>query len=178
MRVVFICVWLMLFASPSVATAQAFVIQGAAGPTLVDQGYSFSAGAGITPTRHLGILFDVERVHLSSQSSSDGRGGSSSFRGGALTLGSAQLRVAPLGHDRIGPYGLAGFAAGVSRPTVNEVFTHRVTNDVLAMFFGAGILMPLKDGLNAVVDARMFVGNEEGELFTVLPVRAGLAWRF
>jgi hypothetical protein len=103
------------------------VLQGSAGPTLIDNGYSLAGGIGVSPTSHLTVLFDVERTHLSSRSRSDGRGGFAGFRGGTLTLGSAQLRVTPFGRDRIGPYGLVGFAAGVSRPNVNEMFPDPVT---------------------------------------------------
>ena len=91
---------------------------------------------------------------------------------------SAQLRVLPFGHDRVGPYALAGFAAGVSRPNVNESFPDAATNDVWALFFGGGLLVPLTDQFNVFVDGRMMVGDEAGELLPLLPVRAGVAWRF
>jgi hypothetical protein len=169
---------LLLLTIPRIATGQSLEVHGSAGPTLVDAGYSLAAGFGVSPTSHLTVLFDVERTHLSSQLTSDGRGGFSGFRGGTLTLGSAHLRVAPFGRDRIGPYGLIGFAAGVSRPNVNEAFPNPVTNDVRAVFFGGGIQMPLNKGLNLFADGRMMVGAEAGELLAVAPIRAGLAWRF
>jgi hypothetical protein len=178
MRVAIVVLSLFVVVFPCAARAQLFTVHGAAGPTLVDRGYTLVAGGGIVPTRHLSVLFDVERTHLSSRSTSDGRGGTSEFRGGTLTLGSAQLRVAPFGHGRLGPYGLAGVAAGVSRPNVNEAFPTRVTNDVWAIFFGGGLFVPLTDQLNAYVDGRMLVGDEAGELLAVLPIRGGLAWRF
>lgn len=177
MRVVIVFL-LLVVVSPGVAEAQLFTMHGAAGPTLVDSGYSLAAGAGIVPTRHLSILFEVERTHLFTRTTSDGRGGSSAFRGGTLTVGSAQLRVAPFGHNRVGPYGLAGVAAGVSRPNVNDTFPNPVTNDVWAIFFGAGLLVPVSDQLNVFVDGRMVVGDDAGELLAVLPIRAGVAWRF
>jgi hypothetical protein len=95
-----------------------------------------------------------------------------------LTLGSAQLRVTPFGHDRVGPYGLVGFAAGVSRPNVNEMFPDPVTNDVRAVFFGGGIHVPLKERVSLFADGRMMVGAEAGELLAVAPIRAGVALRF
>ena len=169
---------LLLLASPSIASGQSFVLHGSGGPTLVDAGYSLAAGIGVSPTSHLSVLFDFERTHLSSQSNSDGRGGVTAFRGGTLTLGAAQLRVTPLGHNRVGPYGFAGFAAGVSRPNVNDLFPERVTNDVRAMFFGGGIQVPLQQRVNLFVDGRMMIGAEAGELLAVVPIRAGVAWRF
>jgi hypothetical protein len=163
---------------PRMASGQSFVVHGSAGPTLVDTGYSLAAGAGFVPSSRVTLLLDLERTHLSTRSSSDGRGGVSSVRGGTLTLAAAQVRVMPLGVDRIGPYGLAGFAAGVSKPNVNETFPDPVSNDVRAVFFGGGIHVPLERRLNLFVDARMMVGAEGGETLAVAPLRAGLAWRF
>jgi hypothetical protein len=154
------------------------VVHGSAGPTLIDGGYSLAGGVGYSPTSHLTALFDVERTHLSSRLRNDGRGGVAGFRGGTLTLGSAQLRVTPFGRDRVGPYGLVGFAAGVSRPNVNEMFPTPVTNDVRAMFFGGGIHVPLKERVSLFADGRMMIGAEAGELLAIVPIRAGVAWRF
>src|SRR5262245_32504523 len=115
MRVIPVLVCLLFsLATPRLTHAQSFVVQGSAGPTLVNCGYSLAGGIGFSPTRHLTVLFDVDRTHLSSELRSDGRGGVAGFRGGTFTLGSAQLQVTPFGRDRVGPYGLVGFAAGVS----------------------------------------------------------------
>ena len=178
MRVIPGLVVLILLANPWIARAQSFVLQGSAGPTLIDSGYSLAGGVGFSPTSRLTVLFDVERTHLSSRLSSDGRGGFAGFRGGTLTLGSAQLRVTPFGHDRVGPYGLVGFAAGVSRPNVNEMFPDPVTNDVRAIFFGGGIHVPLQQRVSLFADGRMMIGAEAGELLAVAPIRAGVAFRF
>ena len=169
---------LIVLATPWIAHAQSFVLQGSAGPTLIDSGYSLAGGIGFSPTSRLAVLLDVERTHLSSRLSSDGRGGFAGFRGGTLTLGSAQLRVTPFGHDRVGPYGLVGFAAGVSRPNVNEMFPDPVTNDVRAIFFGGGIHVPLQERFSLFADGRMMIGAEAGELLAVAPIRAGVAFRF
>ena len=178
MRIIPGLLFLLLLAHPWIANAQSIVLQGSAGPTLIDSGYSVAGGIGFSPASRLTVLFDVERTHLSSRLDSDGRGGFAGFRGGTLTLGSAQLRVTPLGHDRIGPYGLVGFAAGISRPNVNELFPDPVTNDVRAVFFGGGIHMPLKERVSLFADGRMMIGAEAGELLAVAPIRAGVAWRF
>ena len=178
MRVIRSLIFLLCLATPCIARAQLFTLQGSAGPTLVDSGYSLAGGIGYSPTSRLTVLFDVERTHLSSRLSSDGRGGFAGLRGGTLTLGSAQLRVTPFGRDRVGPYGLVGFAAGVSHPNVNEMFPDPVTNDVRAIFFGGGIHVPLKESVSLFVDGRMMVGAEAGESLAVAPIRAGVAWRF
>jgi hypothetical protein len=178
MRVIPALLSLLLLVWPCAASGQSFLLQGSAGPTLFDTGHSLAAGIGFSPASRLSILVDFERTHLSSRSRSDGQGSISSFRGGTLTLGTAELRVALFDRDRVGPYGLAGFAAGVSRPNVNEQFPDRVTNDVRALFFGGGIHVPLKERLSFFVDGRMMLGAEAGELLAVAPIRAGVAWRF
>jgi hypothetical protein len=169
---------LLLCACPRVAAGQSFLVQGSAGPTIIDAGYSFAAGAGVSPTPRLTFLVDLERTHLSTRLSTDGRRGVASFRGGVLTLAAAELRVSLFGGDRVGPYGVAGFAAGQSLPKVNEMFQDRVTNDVRALIFGGGIHVPMKKRLSLFADARMMIGAEAGELLAVAPVRGGVAWRF
>lgn len=178
MRVIPGLVFLLSLATPCIGRAQSFVLQGSAGPTLIDSGYSLAAGIGLSPTSHLTVLFDLERTYLSSRLRSDGRGGFAGYRGGTLTLGSAHLRVTPFGRDRVGPYGLVGFAAGRSRPNVNEAFPDPVTNDVRAIFFGGGVHVPIKERVSLFADGRMMIGAEAGELLAVAPIRAGLAWRF
>ena len=178
MRLIPGLVSLLLLACPPIASGQSFLLQGSAGATLIDTGYNLAGGIGVSPISQVTVLLDVERTHLSSELRSDGRGGVSGFRGGTLTLVAAHLRVAPLGRDRVGPYGLAGFAAGQSRPNVNELFPDRVTNDVRAVFFGGGIHVPLKERISLFADGRMMLGTEAGELLAVAPIRAGIAWRF
>jgi hypothetical protein len=169
---------LVMLAAPCVARAQSFVLHGSAGVTLIDSGHSLAGGIGSSPTSPLTVSVGLERTHLSFRSRSDGRDGFASFRGGTLTVGSAELRVAPFGRNRIGPYGLVGFSAGKSRPNVNDQFPNRVTNDVRAVFFGGGILVPIGERVGLFADARMMVGAEAGELLAVAPVRGGVAWRF
>jgi hypothetical protein len=178
MRAIPCLVFLLSLANPCIASAQSFVLQGAAGPTLFNSGYSMAGGLGFSPTGSLTVLFNVENTHLSTRLRSDRRGGLAGFRGGTLMLGSAQLLATPLGRDRIGPYGLVGFAAGVSRLNVNELFPDPVSNDVRAIFFGGGIHVPLEKRVSLFVDGRMMIGAEAGELLAVAPIRAGIAWRF
>jgi hypothetical protein len=178
MRIILGFLSLLLLMCPRIVSGQSFLLHGSAGPTLVDSGHSLAAGIGFSPASRVTISLDVERTHLSSRTRSDGQGGVSGFRGGTLTLGTAQLRVSLFGRDRVGPYGFAGFAAGASRPNVNELFPNSVTNDVRAMFFGGGIHVPLKERLTLFADGRMMIGAEAGELLAVVPIRAGIAWRF
>jgi hypothetical protein len=163
---------------PGTASGQSFLLEASAGPTVVDAGYGVSAGVGFMPASRVALSFELERTHLSSRLRTDGRGSISGFRGGTLTLASGELRVGLFGRDRIGPYGLAGFAAGVSRPNVNEMFPDSVTNDVRAVFFGGGIHVPVKERFSLFADARMMLGAEAGDLLAVAPIRAGVAWHF
>ena len=168
----------MLLYSPSVVNGQSFELYGSAGPTLIDTGNSFAAGVGFSPTSRLTIGFNFERTHLSSRTSREGSV-VSSFRGGTLLLGTAELRFAPFGRGRFGPFGVAGVAAGVSHPNVNDMFPSRVTNRVGAMFFGGGVNVPLSERMILFADARMMVGAEGNEgVVAVAPARAGVAWRF
>ena len=74
---------------------------------------------------------------------------------------------------------MAGFAAGASRPNVNEVFPTPVTNGARAVFGGGGLLVPFGQRLTAFADVRMLIGAEGNEgIVAVAPVRAGVAWRF
>jgi hypothetical protein len=177
MRLIFLLPALALLACPGISSGQSFELHGSAGPTLVDRGYSVAAGGGFFPASFLAVLVDVERTYLVSRVRTT-RDSVSSFRGGTLTLGTAQVRVSPLGRDRVGPYGLAGFAFGVSEPNVNELFPDRVTNDVRVVFFGGGIQVPVQRRISLFADGRMMLGAEAGELLAVAPIRAGVAWRF
>ena len=170
--------FLILLVGPRVANAQSFGLYGSAGPTITDAGNSFAAGAGFSPTSRLSIVFGFDRTRISSRTTRS-QDSISHFRGGTLFLGTAELRFAPFGHGRFGPFGLAGLAAGVSRPNVNDVFRNRITNDVRAIFFGGGIDVPLGDGLSLFADARMTVGTEGYDrIVAVAPLRAGVTWRF
>ena len=178
MRIIGCYACLLLLASSAVARGQSFLLQGSAGPTLNDRGFSVAAGAGFSPNPRLSLLVDIERTQLFSRSRSDGHGGFSAFRGGTLTLVSPQVRLALRGSADVGPYGLVGFAAGVSRPTVNDMFPDSVTHAVGALFVGGGINVPLSESITVIADVRMTIGAEAGELLAVVPLRGGLAWRF
>ena len=178
MRMMFGLICLMWLAAPGAASAQSVELFGSAGPTITDAGNSFAVGAGFSPTSRLTLVFSFERTHLSSRTTHD-RDVISTFRGGTLFLGTGELRFAPLGRDRFGPYGLAGFAAGVSRPNVNPMFPERITNDARGMFFGGGVTLPIGERATIFGDVRMMVGAEGTEgIVGVAPLCAGVSFRF
>ena len=169
---------LMLTVAPGMVRAQSLELFGSAGPTVHDVGHSVAAGAGFSPHRLLTLVFTVDRTHVESRTTRY-PDGFSSFRGGTLYLGAAELRVAPFGRDRIRPYGLAGLAAGISRPNVNATFRDRVTNHVAGIFFGGGIHIPVTAQFSLFADGRLLVGGEGRDgMVAVLPIRAGASWRF
>ena len=179
MRAIFSAVFLLLLVSSS-ASGQSFVIEGSAGPTITDPGYSVAAGFGWTPTPRLTVQFDVERTHLPSQFTYDAFGRlESGLRGGTFTFAAAELRASILGRDRVSPYVFGGYGAGVSRPNVNERFPTRVSNSARVIFFGGGIHIPVRTRISVFGDVRLVGGVEGNEgIIAYAPVRAGVAWRF
>ncbi len=172
-------VCLLFLICPTVAGAQSFQVQAAAGPTLRDGGLSLAAGIGFSPASRLTVQVDVDRTHLFSRLERDARGYVYGFRGGTLTLATVQLRVSLFRPDRVGPYGFVGAARGVSKPNVSETFPVPVTNDAGAVFAGGGLHVPLRDRLSLFSDFRLMLGAEGPEgIIAITPLRAGLAWRF
>ena len=178
MRVLPVFVSFLVLCAPTLAHSQSFVVHGSGGPTLVDRGYSLAGGAGWAPWSRVTLSVNLEQTHLSSRVSGDGRGGSVTFRGGTSTLVAGELRVALFARDRVTPYLLAGYAAGMSRPNVNRLFPAPVTNDVRAVFGGAGIQVPLRPQVCLFADARIMLGEEANELLALAPLRIGLNWSF
>ncbi len=178
MRLIPAVVTVLLLFSPAIARGQTFMVHGAAGPTVTDPGYSLAAGVGFSPTSRLTIVFSAERTHLASQFRTYPEGFTAAFRGGTLTFAAGEMRFAILGRHRVGPYVLTGLAAGVSRPNVTRIFPTPVTNEVLASFFGGGVLVPLGDRLAVFADARMMLAVGKEELLGLVPIRGGIAWHF
>lgn len=169
---------LWLCCVPALAHAQAFVAAASAGPTLNDRGYSAAASAGWSPWSRVDIALGIERTRLSSRTRTDGHGSQSHFRGGTVTVGAAEVRLALFPLDHVTPYVLGGLAVGRSRPTVNAAFPVPVENHVRAVFGGAGLRVPLGARLALFADARLMLVDEANELFALAPVRVGLTWRF
>ena len=177
-----LCVVLVSVLVPAIASGQSssrsVSIQAAAGPTIVDPGYSVSAAGGFSPNSRVTIFVDVQRTQLFSRTThyEDGFG---VFRGGTLTAVSGEVRVGFWPAHRVTPYALAGIGGGVSRPTVNADFPDPVTNRAGFIFFGGGVHVPLRERLSFFADARLLAGAEGTEgIIAIIPVRAGMAWRF
>jgi hypothetical protein len=172
---------LLLVLVPAVASAQSVTpsvsIRAAAGPTIVDRGHNVSAAVGFSPVSRVTLFVEVQRTQLSSRFTSSEQG-SSAFRGGTMTAVSGEARVGLFPATRVTPYVLVGAGVGVSRPTVNDLFPDRVTNNARFVSFGGGVHVPLHGRLSLFGDLRMLIGVEAGDLLAIVPVRVGIGWRF
>ena len=153
-------------------------VQAAAGPLLQSGGHHLSAAIGFSPFSRLDLVVNVERNQLPFQRDTF-TDGYSLTRGGTLTTVSGELRVSALPPHRVSPYGFAGIGRGESRPTVNEAFPTPVKNELRVVYFGGGLRVPLRGGLNIFGDARGMLALEGADgLLGVWPVRIGVGWRF
>ena len=179
MRIIPAALIALVLATPTIAGAQGVSVQAAAGPTTRDPGYSVAAGIGFSPISRLTILANIEHSYQPSQVTSY-PGGVSYFRGGSVTLGTAEVRASLFGRDRISPYGLVGFGTGRARPNVDATFPMRSESDVVSPFAGGGLHVPLGDHLLLFGDWRLMlvIGREADNLSALGPVRAGLSWKF
>lgn len=172
--VLMLLIWLL----PRMANSQSLELFGSAGPTITDPGNSLTAGAGFSPAPRIVLVFNFERTHLSSQSGFED-GVYWNVRGGTLLLATGEVRIVPFGRRRVGPYGVAGMAIGISHPNVNDIFREPVTNYVQALIVGGGIHVPVREQMTFFADVRMMFGGEGREgVVAVAPIRAGVSWRF
>lgn len=164
-------------AAPALAAGQGtgarVSVQGAAGTHLNAGGHSLSVSLGFSPHERLDLLISGERIHVPAEMTRFG-----ATRGGTSTFISGEVRFAPVTFDRVSPYVLASMGRGQSRPTVNDLFPNRVTNDAWLLFVGGGVRVPLTAHLGAFADMRSGIQGELDTIFLLLPVRAGIAWRF
>ncbi len=166
--------------SSAPALAQGVSVHAAGGPTLGDAGFSVAGGVAWAPTTRLTLLGSVERSHLVSRRDTFPGGGVSRFRGGTFTLASAEVRLSLFARNRLGPYGLAGFAVGRSRPNVTDEFPTAASHRVVAPFAGGGLHVPLNARAAFFTDVRLqlVAVTEADDLHALTPLRAGFSWRF
>lgn len=155
-----------------------FSAQIGGGTLLNAGGHTVAAAFGFSPLPGLDLVVNVERDQVPSrrETFSDGF---SVTRGGTLTLVSGEVRASLFPPNRVSPYVLAGIGAGVSRPTVNDLFPDPVENDLRAGYFGGGVRVPIRNELSVFGEARAMLAVEGGDgIMGVLPLRAGVSWRF
>jgi hypothetical protein len=165
---------------PNVVTGQTsrLGLQVGAGPTLIGGGNVVSGAFGYSPTSWFELLLNVERIHLPFEMERF-PDGFSVTRGGTLTFASGELRVALLPAARVSPFAMAGIGGGVSRPNVNAQFPDPVRNDLRVLYVGGGVRVPLRRGFSLLGDVRGVLALEGNDgVLAILPVRAGVAWRF
>jgi hypothetical protein len=174
--------WLVVVFVPAGASAQSFrpsfSLHAAAGPTIIDEGHTVAAAAGISPSSRVTFLVDFQRTEILPQVKRTPTSFSAS-RGGTMTAVSGEVRLALFPPRRFTPYALAGVGRGESRPTVNQDFPIPVENDTAFIFFGGGVHVPLWRRISAFGDFRMLIGGEGDDgLLVMYPVRFGMAVRF
>ena len=91
---------------------------------------------------------------------------------------SGEVRYAMPLAERVSPYVVAGSGACRARPNVNDVFPDPVTNVAQGFYAGGGPRVPLTSRVEVFADLRVLLMIERDSAHAMLPVRAGLAWRF
>jgi hypothetical protein len=176
----------MLVAAPADASEQQsspperprrFSVNVAVGTHLNEGGDLQAVSFGYSPTRHFALLVNVERNHIPTEVRYYGNGFAAT-RGGTLTTVTGEFRLTPGPGTRLAPFVFAGGGAGRSRPNVNDMFPDRVTNRAVVVYGGGGVLFPLRAGLAATVDAKVAMMAERDSVGLLVPLRAGLSWRF
>lgn len=160
-----------------------FSVTFAAGAHLNDGGdaqeLSFGYMLGYTPLRAWSLLVNVERNHLPTRVRAY-PDGYSATRGGTLTSISGEFRYAGWHRKRVSPFGLAGTGFGVWRPNVHELFPPRDAELAQLLYYGGGALFTLHPALAVSVEAKLavVVAGRQDFMTAMLPIRAGVTWRF
>lgn len=147
-------------------------VQASAGTHLNAGGDTQSIAAGLS-SRWVDLLVSGERIHLPTE-----RGAFGATRGGTARFVSGEVRVFPVRFGRTSPYALASLGWGTSRPTVNDVFPDRVSNKAWLLLFGGGARVALTTRLSAFADVRVGIQGELDVIALLVPIRAGVAFRF
>lgn len=142
-----------------------------------DGGDAEAVSFGFSPVPRLRFGVNVERNYVPTRVDRY-QFGYSTTRGGTLTFVSGEIRyeLGPFG--RVSPFVLGGGGAGRSRLNVNEYYPDPITNDAQVMFAGGGVAVSLNRSLAITVDAKFMIIGENSETGAMLPIRAGLTWRF
>jgi hypothetical protein len=156
-----------------------FSVHVGGGTLLNAGGQTVAAAFGFSPLAGLDLVVNVERDQVPFRRETFSDGGFSVTRGGTLTLVSGEVRASLFPPNRVSPYALAGIGAGLSRPTVNAIFRDPVENELRAGYVGGGVHVAIRDGLSVFGDARAMLAVEGGDgIMGMLPLRAGISWRF
>jgi hypothetical protein len=166
------------FVMPAAAAGQGPVrVQAAVGTHISDGGNSQSIAIGFLPDERWEILISAERFHVPTEVRHFNRS-FSARRGGTTRFISGEVRFVPVTFNRISPYLLISAGRGISRPNVNNIFPDPVTNDALLLFGGGGFRLAVASRLSAFADIRFGFQGERDSIYSLMPVRGGVAWRF
>jgi hypothetical protein len=157
-----------------------YSIEFGLGSHVSDGGDAQLVSFGYRPHRDMTVLVNAARDYVPTQVEHY-PDGYSATRGGMLAFVSGEFRyTVPIG-ARVSPYGFAGTGLGIQRPNVNEFFPFRAgTSGVHVFYLGGGARVRLHSRLDLLVDGRLMLhaGLESDGFGALLPVRAGLSWRF
>jgi len=157
-----------------------FSIEFGLGSHVRDGGDAQLVSFGYRPHRDMTVLVNVQRDDFPTRVEHY-PDGYAATRGGMLAFVSGEFRyTVPIG-ARVSPYAFAGTGLGIQRPNVNEFFPHPPNNAAVHVFYlGGGARVRLRPRLDLLVDGRfmLYAARESDGFGALLPVRAGLAWRF
>lgn len=154
-----------------------FSVTFGAGSHLREGGDTEVISFGYTLPEALTVLVSVERNHVPTRVERHANGYSAS-RGGTVTLISGELRYTFAEASKISPFVFAGAGAGRSRPNVNDIFPESVTNLARGAYAGGGVLVSVTPALALSVEAKSQLMVERDSVGLLLPIRAGVTWRF
>ena len=137
-----------------------------------------SVSVGYSPTPKLTILVGGWRMHRPATERRYPDGVETFTRGGTTQFVSAEVRFMFGSGERVVPYAFTGGGFGVSHSKVDDIFRNPVTNAAYVAFGGGGLSVPLSSRLSVSGDLGIFMLGESDVMRSVLPVRAGLTWRF
>jgi hypothetical protein len=137
-----------------------------------------SVSIGYSPTPKLTVLVGGWRMHRPTNVRHYPDGVTAATRGGTTQFVSGEVRFMLRSGERVAPYAFTGGGFGVSRSDVDDIFPNRVRNAAYVAFGGGGLSVPLGPRLRASADFGFFSLGEQDFMRLILPIRAGLEWRF
>jgi len=164
----------MLGMTSTLASAQqadaVFTVQGTLGTEVGRGGHAESFAVGLGANQHATLLVGIERMHFPR---------SARTSGGILTFGCVHLRIESRTLGRAVPYATIGIEEGVWKSLGSKSRFSPPSSDRAGLVtVGGGLTGNLRAHLSIFVDVRVALGVESDVIFMLVPVRAGLSWRF
>jgi hypothetical protein len=163
---------------PGVAAGQGPIsVHAVVGTHVSDRGNNQTIGVGVRLNGRWELLISAERFHVPTRVTRE-ESVTTARRGGTTKFISGEVRFVPVTFSRLSPYLALSVGRGRSRPNVNEIFSDPVTNPAKLLFIGGGVRAAVTRRLSAFADLRVGYQGERDSIYALMPVRAGVAWRF